>query len=403
MRRFSTRPVLWLFLVGMCVLHALIFWGLREKIVQGYSDFSIFYTAGTILRQHSAARLYDVSLQFHVQQQFASQVYIRQGALPYNHPPFEALLFAPLAWLSYPAAFAVWSILNLIILGILPVLLRPHVPLLKQIPLSLCWVAELAFFPVFVSLLQGQDSVLLVLLFVLTFIALSTNRDLSAGVFLGLGLFRFHLVLPLVLILLLRKKGRAILGFLISALGLGLISIATVGWNEALRYPDYVWNVEKTTNSAAALVSTMPNLRGFVHMFLPWSPRVQVGVSMLSAVLLLWASYQWDDRDTGRFDLSFSLAMLATVLLSYHVLVHDLSLLLLPIVLVVQHLNKKPKVGEIILLISPLVLLFLSPAQMLLWFRYGEFSAFAPVLLIWFLGISRELSNHSPRSRFTAA
>lgn len=403
MRRFSTRPVLWLFLVGMCVLHALIFWGLREKIVQGYSDFSIFYTAGTILRQHSAARLYDVSLQFHVQQQFASQVYIRQGALPYNHPPFEALLFAPLAWLSYPAAFAVWSILNLIILGILPVLLRPHVPLLEQIPLSLCWVAELAFFPVFVSLLQGQDSVLLVLLFVLTFIALSTNRDLSAGVFLGLGLFRFHMVLPLVLILLLRKKGRAILGFLISALGLGLISIATVGWNEALRYPDYVWNVEKTTNSAAALVSTMPNLRGFVHMFLPWSPRVQVGVSMLSAVLLLWASYQWDDRDLGRFDLSFSLAMLATVLLSYHVLVHDLSLLLLPIVLVVQYLNKKPKVGEIILLISPLVLLFLSPAQMLLWFRYREFSAFAPVLLIWFLGISRELSNRSPRSRFTAA
>lgn len=403
--RKSRTHLLWLFLAGMCVLHLLIFWSLREKIRQGYSDFSIFYTAGSILHQGSAGDLYDAALQFRVQKQFASQVYIRQGALPYNHPPFEALLFAPLARVSYPVAFAIWDLLNLAILAILPILLRAHVPLMQQVPIFLCWIAELGFFPVFVALLQGQDSIVLVLLFALAFIALKQNQQLEAGIWLGLGLFRFHLVLPLVLILLLRKKGRVILGFAITALALGLLSVTIVGWNAALHYPHYVWNVENSTGSAATLVSTMPNLRGFIHMLLPWTPRVEVGVSIISAILLLWASSQWDDSSSERFEWSFSLALVTTVLVSYHALVHDLSLLLLPIALLMSNLSRSgwPRLSGSLLLAGPVILLFLSPLQMLLWFRYGEFSLFAPVLLLWFIGISRELSDRFARRRARAA
>jgi hypothetical protein len=399
MQKSRTGALLWLFLAGMCVLHLTMFWGLREKIREGYPDFSIFYTAGTILRQGSANHLYDKALQFHVQQQFASKVYIREGALPYNHPPFEALLFEPLARFSYPTAFVFWDVLNLIILGVLPLLLRPHIPLLQRSPLPLWWLAELALFPVFIALLQGQDSILLVLLFALAFIALKRNQEFGGGVWLGLGLFRFHLVLPLMLILLLRKKSKAILACLLTAISLGLISVAIVGWKEALTYPTYVWSVEKSSGSATGLVSTMPNLRGFVHMLFPWTPRVEVGVSVLSAIILLWASSQWDDSGSAdRFDLSFCLALVATVLVSYHVLVHDLTLLLLPLALLTERLSRFgwPRGTRAILLLGPMVLLFLSPLQMILWFRYGEFSLFAPVLLLWFYGISRELSNRAP-------
>src|SRR5580704_9332227 len=99
MNKRSAGKLLVIFLTGMVLMHALVFWSLREKIRQGYPDFSIFYTAGTIVRQGLAGRLYDTGLQFQIQRQFASQVFIRQGALPYNHPPFEALIFAPLALL----------------------------------------------------------------------------------------------------------------------------------------------------------------------------------------------------------------------------------------------------------------------------------------------------------------
>jgi hypothetical protein len=394
------------FLTGMFLVHALVFWSLREKIHQGYSDFSIFYTAGMIFRQGHADRLYDTGLQFHIQTDFASQVYIRQGALPYNHPPFEAVLFAPLAGLSYPAAYTAWDLLNLAILAALPFLLRSYVPLLQRYPTVLWWLAMLAFFPVFAALLQGQDSILLLLIFSLTYIAFRKNQEFAVGCWLGLGLFRFHLVLPLMLILLLHRKRKALLGFLSVAVGLGLLSVGLVGWKEVLHYPAYVWSVEKSTALVASLISAMPNLRGFVHMFFPWTRRVAVGVSVVSALLLLFTSLRWDDSPLNqRFDLSFSLATVAIVLLSYHVLAHDLCLLLLPLLLLANDFDKSglPRGGRGIALLGPMIVLFLSPVQMLLWFRFGKFSLIAAVLLLWFYGISRELSDRTAGAYLRAA
>jgi hypothetical protein len=406
MNKSSARTSLIIFFTGMFLLHAFVFWSLRDKIREGYSDFSIFYTAGTIVHEGLANRLYDTGLQFKIQRDFASQVYIRQGALPYNHPPFEALIFVPLARLSYPLAFAVWDLLNLAVLLSLPLLLRPYVPILSRYSLAFWWLAMLAFFPVFAALLQGQDSIPLLLLFCLAYMAFRKNQEFAVGCWLALGLFRFHLVLPLMLILLLHRKSKALLGFLSVALFLGLVSVAVVGWREALRYPTYVWNVENSTGSATSLISAMPNLRGFVHVFFAWTPRVEVGVSFLSALLLLLASLRWDDSSLNcRFDLSFSLATVATVVLSYHVLAHDLCLLLLPLLLLSNTFQESglPKGSKAIALLAPMVVLFLSPVLMLLWFRLGEFSLLAPILLLWFYGISRELAEGTPRARLKAA
>jgi len=295
--------------------------------------------------------------------------------------------------LPYPLAYVAWDVLSLLILAALPYLLRPYVPLLRQHSIAWWWLAMLAFFPVFAALVQGQDSIPLLLLFCLAYIAFRKNQEFAVGCWLGLGLYRFHLVLPLMLILLLHRKGKALSGFLLVALALGFISVGVVGWKEALRYPVYVWGVENSTGSATSLISAMPNLRGFVHMFIPWTPRVEVGVSFVSAILLLLASLRWDDSTRGqRLDLSVSLATVATVVLSYHVLAHDLSLLLLPLLLVANDLYERgsPKTGKAALL-APMVLLSLSPLLMLLWFRYGEFSLLAPVLLLWFYGIWQAL------------
>ncbi len=406
MNKRSAGKLLVIFLTGMVLMHALVFWSLREKIRQGYPDFSIFYTAGTIVRQGLAGQLYDTALQFQIQRQFASQVFIRQGALPYNHPPFEALVFAPLAGLSYPMAYVVWDLLSLLILALLPLLLRQYVPLLRQHSLAFWWLAILAFFPVFAALLQGQDSIPLLLLFSLAYIAFRKNQQFAVGCWLGLGLFRFHLVLPLLLILLLHRKGKALMGFLLVAVALGLVSVEVVGWKEAFHYPVYVWGVENSTGSTTSLISAMPNLRGFVHMFIPWTPRVEVGVSFVSAILLLLASARWDDSSLGRrLDLSISLATVATVILSYHVLAHDLCLLLLPLLLLSNdfYASGLPKAGNRIAMLAPMVALFLSPLLMLLWFRYGEFSLVAPILLLWFYGLSRELSNDGGGARLKAA
>src|SRR5271154_6718792 len=91
--RPSFRPILVIFLTAMIVLHAWLFFSLRREIATGYPDFTIFYTAGKIILQGHSRQLYDLETQFAIQREFASEVKQRENPLPFNHPPFEALLF----------------------------------------------------------------------------------------------------------------------------------------------------------------------------------------------------------------------------------------------------------------------------------------------------------------------
>src|ERR1700690_1363330 len=113
-RKFT--PFLILYLASMVVAHAWILWGERDKIRQGYGDFAILYTAGKIVQRGQSARLYDWQLQWHIQQEFAPGVTIRQAPLLYTHPPFEALAFSLLARFSFPTAFLLWAAIKILLL-----------------------------------------------------------------------------------------------------------------------------------------------------------------------------------------------------------------------------------------------------------------------------------------------
>ena len=323
----------------------------------------------------------------------------RFGALPYNHPPFEALAFVPLSRIPYFAAYLLWDFANLLILFGLPFVLRPQIPVLQRTPVFWFPLAAVAFFPIFIALLQGQDIILLLLLFALVYVALKENAEFSAGCWLGLGLFRFHLVLPLILILCLQKKRRAILGFLTVATGLGLISIAVVGWKGALAYPGYVWHLEAIGGHGSIVPADMPNLRGLVATTLARraSHFVSDGlIALLSIGLFLFVSAKWKITAADpTFDLGFSLATVATVLASYHAFAYDLSLLLLPVLLLVNHLETTASCRgrRRFMLLGPIFVLFFSPLQMILRFRYGQLNLLALALLFLLWGIAREISE----------
>lgn len=388
-------------LTGMLLIHAVLFWRTRERIGQGYADFTIFYAAGQMVRQGLGHRLYDDALQFQIQRSFASGVRIRQGPLPYNHPPFEALIFLPLTSLSYPAAYAVWSLVNLGILLTLLLVLRSHIAILHREPLGLWWLGAMAFFPVFVALLQGQDTILLLFLQAFSYVSLKRKFDFVAGSWLGLGSFKIHLVLPLILFLLAWKRKKAVMGFALTCFCLGAVSIAIVGWPEAMRYPHYVLHLEKIMGRGAIVPSDMPNLRGMVE---GWSvPRAFPGAAhlltaALSAGLLFWVVMngrtQPDSSDD--FDMKFSAAIVATLLVSYHSFAYDLTLLILPVLLIINHWSEARCLGSrrsITLQVST-ALLFLTPLYMLVWFRGNHLNVFAIVLLGLLWGIFEEIGDH---------
>lgn len=387
------KSAVFLYLAAMVVIHAAVFWSVRAQIRKGYSDFTIYYCAGTIVRQGLGHQLYDNVTQFKVQREFSPEVAIRLDALPYNHPPFEAAFFALFTYVSYPSAFALWVLANLAMLISLPFLLRMELHSLQTYSRPFWVLASLGFFPIFFALLQGQDAILLLFLYTLAFLCLKKNRDALAGGWLALGLFKPHLILPFVLLLLVQRRRKVLYGFLPTAAVLALASTVIVGGEGMLLYPRYVLHLEDTMARGAIMPSDMPNLRGVLYLLLHGNSYVGGAALVASVAALIFAA--WRCRGgTNRFDLKFSLAAVATVLVSYHGLGYDLSMLMLPVLLLANQLLGKDEARSWpdFLTIAAIALLFFSPLQLVLLMRGNRLALMGWAVLLLFLGIAGQIS-----------
>ncbi len=137
----DTRLLIGALLATGLSLNGFMAWKDRDLVRKGYPDFTIFYSAGKMVRAGMASSLYDESVEFQTQVQFAPGVSIRHGALPYNHPPFEALLFVPFSFLAYLPAYLAWNAVNLGLLCMALRILRPHVRVIAdQVPVGLVFM-----------------------------------------------------------------------------------------------------------------------------------------------------------------------------------------------------------------------------------------------------------------------
>jgi Glycosyltransferase family 87 len=383
------------FLAGTLLIHGFLFWRERPLIAKGYPDFTIFYSAGLMLRQGLGHQLYDEGAQYRIQRGFASGIEARQRALPYNHPPFEALIFAPLTFLPFPVAYATWGVLNIGILALLARVLRSNIEMLRQMPGIVVIFGLFAFFPIFFALIEGQDAILLLLLLALAFAAVKRDSDLLSGCWLGLGSFKLQLVLPLAMILLGWKRPKVFQGFIAACLCLAVISVVLVGWPQAMRYPYLLLHLERAERGTAITPFNMPNLRGLLE---GWSPSgafpntVRDALVALSLGLLFWVilgsrKYLWE-----QIDLPFALAVTASVLISYHGFAYDLTLLAISLLIV---LNSLLETGVQWPRDFPLLfaggLLLLTPLYLLLLLRLRHLNLLALVLLLLLFGIHQRI------------
>jgi hypothetical protein len=387
-----------IFIVGMLCLHLLFFFNLRERIQQGYPDFTVFYTAAMVLRDGLGHQLYDERVQFAVQQSFAGQIPSRRGPLPYIHPPFEALVFLPLTLLLYHQAFVAWDLLNVGALFGVAWLLRRSLTALRLIPPWEFVLAFLAFFPVFACLLQGQDSILLLLLCALGFNALKKEADFLAGGWFALGVFKFQLILPIVLLFVIWRRRRVAAGFAAVSIVLALVSVGLVGWEGLLRYPAYVLQVAKAPSLGGVPAELMANLHGLALGWpLPFSGAVGTSAAVLSSVVVFFfaAAKGLVAIRPEKLELQFALAIVVSVLTSWHTNAHDLSLLVLPLVLIADYyLHAPTREGRRrLVLLFPVAPVLISPLWVVLWFVSSGINLMAIPLLWWAWEIGRELSH----------
>jgi hypothetical protein len=391
----ARRRLIRIFMVGMLCLHLLLFLKLWNRIQRGYPDFTAFYAAGKTLHDGLGTSLYDLRTEYRVQGEFAN-ISSRNGPLPYIHPPFEALVFLPLSLLPYTQAFVVWNLFNLIALLVVALILRPHLNAIRAIPVWEFLLGFLAFFPTFLNLLQGQDSILLFLLFTLAFVALKQHADFACGCWLALGTFKFQFAIPLVLLLMIWRRKRVAAGFASVLLMLVLLSAALVGWNELLQYPRFILHIAAATDLGDVPPAFMPNLRGLLEGWSIGSRGLVLKVLTVlgSAMLLLWTANKRNTLNGPHINTGFSLAVVVSVLVGWHTNIHDLVLLILPLLLVLDSLQAgtRRKWG---VLLAALPVLF-TPLWMLLWLGGRRVNLMAIPLLWLTWEIAKALSTTDP-------
>ena len=301
---------------------------------QGRTDFRSQYTAGYMMRSGNAHRIYDYSAQLLFQNRLVGA---RDMALPFDHLSYEALLFVPFSYLPFRAAYFAMLAFNLVVLVLTVRVMRRWTSTLDGIYPWLSSVMVMVFLPTALALMQGQDSILLLFCLVAAFMALEGEGEFLAGVFLSLGLFKFQIVLPIALLFLLWKRWRFSAGFSSSAAALVVGSLALVGREAATSYFRLLLSMSMGLSSTmdqsrlGTPPSVMPNLRGLAFGLLnnrlpmPW---IQTVIVVLSAICLVAA---WIGGSRTRRGSSLLIAIPASAAVSYHFHLHDMAILLLPI------------------------------------------------------------------------
>jgi hypothetical protein len=368
------------------LLFAAVFWTTRGPNVEK-TDFSLTYVGAKLVHDGMGHKVYDLDIQKHVR----DSLFKHPVPVLFEHPPFEAFILAPLAHHSFRAAYLIWGCINASVWLALIVMLRGFLPWPRENLAYVCmW---LLFAPLWVALYQGQSSILLLAFFALTFVLLKRSKPTAAGAALGFGLIKFQFVLPLLLVFLLRRKWRFVVGFGTSASLLALVSLVGVGWEGLHDYGRLLFSIgSNPQNVSYGSGVDMPTINGFVYaLFGNWLTHTELvaAVALLSLGLLGWLAYQCQsiEASSNSYDLMFAAGVAASLLCGAHMFTHDFSPMILPMLLIVADIGKTSgapsKLWE--LATRVIVVLFWTPPIYFLFVKWHCLYLMAPVLLafIW--------------------
>jgi glycosyl transferase family 87 len=310
-----------------------LLWSAKSDIVAGKTDFSDLYAAAVVVKEGQGRLLYNDDAQTEVKSRLFPN---GRTTRTHNHLAFEALCLVPLAFLPYPAALIIWIGLNLALLAFTMHRLERRFPRLRAslgVPLL---VPCLGFYPIGQTIFEGQDSIVILVLYSAAFLCLGSNKPLLGGVALALALFKFHLVLPTILLLLMYRERKAVLAFFSTAFALVGLSALVVGFSGMLQFANNLIasNSELTDPTNRARFALNPtaysNVRGLVY----WAAGQHTSDSMLlmivvatSLILLVAAGLLYHRVPP---DLRFPFSIVVTTLVSFHLYYHDVSMMLIP-------------------------------------------------------------------------
>lgn len=332
--RLRNYPLI-LIIAGSLGLLAATIIRITDPVVHGayLPDYLAHWTGGRLLWDDSQ-NLYDPRTQSQVQ---SEAIGTSVGLSWFVSPPIVAFLYAPLALIPYNVSGLVWLVLSSALLVWCILSLATLAPNLMNHNRKLVILAVLAAPPTFELLGSGQDSAVVLLLWLIGIRLFQTSHPLWAGAVLGLGFAKPQLVLVIPLVLLATRNYKALAAFsaviaAVSGVSLGLVGLEGLGqWTGTLSSPLYMTEVQQ------GQAWKMVGLPSFIQALLPpaWgagiAPLLTAASLPIGAAVLLLSILRL--RNTGMDSQSVWIATLATtVTFSPHLATYD-AVLFIPVVI----------------------------------------------------------------------
>jgi len=292
------------------------------------ADFIAFYTAGRISLTGKFPEVYIPQAQQAVEEGILGFPITAEELNPFVHPPFILPVLALIALLPYVWAFHLWALFLLVLYFAGAIFLIRTV--LHARERKMVFASVVLFFPAFVSILNGQDSALLLLGASLWLYGLLSKDDRLAGIGLALTTIRPHIALLLAVPFLFKQR-KVWWWFLVGAAGLAVLSVLLIGikgTENFLRMLSISASGEGYKINEFAMLNFIGLLRRLAPGISSESTRLSGWIVYALAFVFLcvaWArSEKIGEKQAG-------LAVLVALFTAPHLHYHDLVLFLIPI------------------------------------------------------------------------
>jgi hypothetical protein len=300
-----------------------------------YADFSSFYAAGRLAAGGHYGQVYDITAELGVEGSLLSTRLTPDQLLPFLHPPLLVPILQIVCSSNYLASYWRWTFIMVCLLVVSGWLMDR---LLRVMGLGdksriLYLVAILSFYPVFASLLKGQDTAFLILGGTVWIYGMIARKDSLAGLGLAMMIIRPQIAVMLAVPYLFNRR-RVWWWFLGGAVGLALYSIALVG-SDGTR--DFIQLLVASAGGQFQKVnqSAMFNFTGGMLRLFPWMSGDPIhGLAWgLYLMGIIGLSVLW--KISPRIRLwHLSLAVCLSIFAAPHLHYHDLALMVIPLLLV---------------------------------------------------------------------
>ncbi len=346
------------------------------------SDFLQDWGGGWIVQSEHRERLYDLEYSHRLQhdESLLGFQWPEEDYYPVVYPPFHYVLVVPFSTMPYRYAVLVASILSTLVFAVSVWLLARFyfpaaqnesslvdrdvagLPTLtgndqgdalrrtdaKKFALSFpgLMIALCLFLPWIACLSMGQKSTVLLLLFTGTFLMLKAERHFLAGLLFGLVAIKPQLGLLIGLAMIVKQQWSFVAGagLMVGTLTLVSYLIEPTWWSD---YFAVVARMGDYSESSGYLRHDSHSLWGGLKFSLPGIGATSIRVigGLLAAMVLACVGWRlrgaWTPRE-ARFDSQFAMLVLATLLLSPHLFGYDLTLVILPLVIIVSQIGFRP-------------------------------------------------------------